>query len=151
MSETTVTAPAPVRPRHRRRWLLLGVPLVIALAVAAFLLRPDPSEQELQDAIAEADRLDPGWRFEDLEARRKVIPDEANAALPVLAGASCCRRRGHLPPRGLPVRRRRGRSRPTSLSVSQTCRRNCCSMTHWLATSRWNWPRKSRRWSRRAS
>ena len=85
MSEPTVIAAAPSRPRRRRRWLLLGVPMAIALAVLAFFLVPDPSEQELRDAIAEADRLDPGWRWEELEARRKVIPGEENAALCVLA------------------------------------------------------------------
>ncbi len=85
MSEPTMTAAAPSRPRCHRRWLLLGVPVAIALAVLAFFLLPDPSERELREAIAEADRLDPGWRWEELEARRKAIPDEENAALCVLA------------------------------------------------------------------
>jgi hypothetical protein len=42
---------------------------------------------EAQKAAAEADRLDPGWRFEDLEGGRAEVPDEENAALVVLAAA----------------------------------------------------------------
>jgi hypothetical protein len=41
--------------------------------------------RELADAIAETDRLDPGWRFSDLEARRQLPRPEQNAALQVLA------------------------------------------------------------------
>jgi hypothetical protein len=36
-------------------------------------------------AIAEADRLDPGWRMEAIEARRAVVPDGRNAAKNALA------------------------------------------------------------------
>src|SRR5262245_49659729 len=41
-------------------------------------------ELEYQEAIEEADRLDPGWRLADLEAARVLIPDEENSALQVL-------------------------------------------------------------------
>jgi len=41
-------------------------------------------ELEYQEAIEEADRLDPGWRLADLEAARAAIPDEENSALQVL-------------------------------------------------------------------
>jgi hypothetical protein len=40
--------------------------------------------KQLRAAIAEADRLDPHWRFDDLEAARASVPDERNAALAVL-------------------------------------------------------------------
>jgi hypothetical protein len=43
------------------------------------------SDRNLQEAIAEADRLDPGWRQEELEAEREEIPDAENAALCVEA------------------------------------------------------------------
>jgi hypothetical protein len=43
---------------------------------------------ELQTAIAEADRLDPGWRFEDLEAAREPVSDAENSAPIVLAVAA---------------------------------------------------------------
>ena len=42
---------------------------------------------ELREAEAEADRLDPGWRLKDLEAKRKVYPPEENAAICVMAAA----------------------------------------------------------------
>jgi hypothetical protein len=40
--------------------------------------------RQLREAIAEADRLDPGWQFEDLEATRAPVPDAENAAPQVL-------------------------------------------------------------------
>jgi hypothetical protein len=57
----------------------------VGIIVVVRLLLIDPSEQALREAIAEADRLDPGWRRQDLAARRPAIPDEQNAALRVLA------------------------------------------------------------------
>jgi hypothetical protein len=41
----------------------------------------------LQEAIAEADRLDAGWRLAELDAKRAVVPDEQNGALQVMAAA----------------------------------------------------------------
>jgi hypothetical protein len=59
--------------------------LLVSVVVGGLFTLIDPSKQELREAIAEADQLDPGWRWQELEARRKVIPDEENAALRVLA------------------------------------------------------------------
>jgi hypothetical protein len=42
------------------------------------------ARSEVATAVAETDRLDPGWRFEDLEAQRRLPPAEQNAALQVL-------------------------------------------------------------------
>jgi hypothetical protein len=42
-------------------------------------------ELEFQEAVEEADRLDPGWRLADLEAARAVVPDAENSAFQVLA------------------------------------------------------------------
>jgi hypothetical protein len=39
----------------------------------------------LQAAIAEADRLDPRWRLEDVEADQTVVPDAENSATVVIA------------------------------------------------------------------
>src|SRR5262249_39058911 len=41
-------------------------------------------ERDWQAACAEADRLDPGWRWDDLHARRPPVPVEQNATLRVL-------------------------------------------------------------------
>src|SRR5262249_42054030 len=35
-------------------------------------------------ALAEADRLDPGWQLFDLENKRATIPDDQNSAIPLL-------------------------------------------------------------------
>jgi hypothetical protein len=43
------------------------------------------AESHLQKTIAEIDRQDPGWRLEELEARRQVVPPEQNSALLVRA------------------------------------------------------------------
>jgi hypothetical protein len=42
-------------------------------------------EHRLAAAIADADRLDPGWRWADLEKKRAAVPDEKNSALFVIA------------------------------------------------------------------
>src|SRR5262245_9021223 len=89
MSEPALLdGPAPAQPKRGRRrllWLVLAGLLIAGVIVGVVFTLIDPSEQELREAIAEADRIDPGWRSEDLEARREVIPDDENAALCVLA------------------------------------------------------------------
>jgi hypothetical protein len=50
------------------------------------------ASRELAAALAETDRLDPGWRFEDLEAQRQLPPDRDNAALQVIAVGSSLQR-----------------------------------------------------------
>jgi hypothetical protein len=74
------------RPRRRLTWAFTIV------GCCALLLRWGwvhykwhLDELEYQEAIEEADRLDPGWRLGDLEAARPVIPDAENSALQVLA------------------------------------------------------------------
>jgi hypothetical protein len=39
------------------------------------------SEYSLNEALAEAESWDPGWRITELEAKRRAVPDEANSAL----------------------------------------------------------------------
>jgi len=84
----TQTTTPPARPRLRwwkrcLRWLLVLM-LVAGVAVWILLFMAD---RELRQATADADRLDPGWRYEDLEKKRATIPDEENSALQVLAVA----------------------------------------------------------------
>jgi hypothetical protein len=100
MSEPTVARePAPPEARRRKMLLVAGVlALVAAVGVAAVLVlhrkvpppeQPPPEyfDERLRDSIAEADRLDPGWRFADLEAAREKVSDEQNAAPLVMASA----------------------------------------------------------------
>jgi hypothetical protein len=80
-----VTTPKP--SRRRRYWLIaLSGFFVAGAAVMTFLgyVRPDLAERE---AVAEADRLDAGWRMEDLVAARQPVPDAENSAHVILAAA----------------------------------------------------------------
>src|SRR2546421_8755651 len=76
--------------RHapRRRWLR-RMALTVALALALPWVWAGWNlyryGNDLEAAIAEADRLDPGWRLEELEAKRDAPPDAENAALRVMS------------------------------------------------------------------
>jgi hypothetical protein len=75
-------------PSILRKWLFrIGVFLAVLFglewgAVTAFRYA---AARRLREAMAEVDCVDPGWRFEELEARRAAVADEDNAALCVLA------------------------------------------------------------------
>jgi hypothetical protein len=78
-----------VKPRRRKRliWSAL-VFLLVVLSLSAWVgYRSLVEDWALQSAIAEADRLDPGWRLAEIEAKRDVIPDSENGALLVMAAA----------------------------------------------------------------
>jgi hypothetical protein len=81
---TPSAAPISKRPRkwlRRLALVLLFFVLVIGVVVLFFLRA---ASSELNDVIAEMDRLDPGWRLEDIEAGRKVVPDDKNSALHIM-------------------------------------------------------------------
>jgi hypothetical protein len=87
MSETAIPEPQPLAP-PRRRWrfwsvicLVVGLAAVVGGFVALDYLR----ERDLREAVAEADRLDPGWDFDSLEAARADVPAAENGATTVLA------------------------------------------------------------------
>jgi hypothetical protein len=61
--------------------------MLVALAGVAFYL-DHQNERELREAEAEADVLDPGWRFQDLLAKRVPVPDAENSAPRLLAAAA---------------------------------------------------------------
>jgi ABC-type transport system involved in multi-copper enzyme maturation permease subunit len=72
-------------PAVASRWgerLVAGVPLALplGLVLAWYAHLHIQTEDRLRMAVAEADRLDPGWRMADLEAAREVVPDEQNSA-----------------------------------------------------------------------
>src|SRR5713226_5803442 len=80
-TETTATSRRPLR--RKLLWgALIASPFLFLLAWRGYEWYLD---RELRAAIAEADRLDPGWRLAELEAARAEILDEENAALQVLA------------------------------------------------------------------
>ncbi len=76
-----------VPPRTRSRWrkrLAVGVSLLLLLAGGYVYWFLSWSARELREATAEADRLDPGWHWDELEARRAAVADDDNSARCVL-------------------------------------------------------------------
>jgi hypothetical protein len=65
--------------------LIFALLAVYARWTVQHQVRVQNGEEELRATLEEVDRLDPGWRREDLKAKRRVIPDEENSALVVLA------------------------------------------------------------------
>jgi hypothetical protein len=69
-----------------RRWLfitvLVGLPLFLLAAIYGYVNHL--AELNLQEAMAEADRLDPNWRLPDLQANRPIYLEKDNSALQVL-------------------------------------------------------------------
>jgi hypothetical protein len=69
-------------PRRRRwwLWLVLAAGAVVGLAVGGIWYDDHSAGRAWADACAEADRLDPGWRWEELLAARPNPPDDRNVA-----------------------------------------------------------------------
>jgi hypothetical protein len=77
---STVTKPSPARTV--RRWLLriaLGVGAIVGLWAAKVAYDGRQLQQQWQEACAEADRLDPGWRWDEWAATWPNLPDERNS------------------------------------------------------------------------
>jgi ABC-type transport system involved in multi-copper enzyme maturation permease subunit len=66
-------------PKRLVNAALLLLPLCLMLAW--YLYSHWAAERSLEQAIANVDRLDPGWTFSELEDKRAVIPDEENSSL----------------------------------------------------------------------
>jgi hypothetical protein len=83
----TTSLSAPSRSRWRRRLLRAFLVMVIlAVAVGGYLfVITRLANRELDEVIAELDRTDPGWRWEELEANRATYPEGANSAIQVMA------------------------------------------------------------------
>jgi hypothetical protein len=71
--------------------------ILVSLTIAAYVVSRYAGDRRLQEAIAEADRLDPDWRAVDLEAKRLPVPDPAKNGIDQLV-----RIRNASPPRGWP-------------------------------------------------
>src|SRR5688500_13826018 len=100
MSMTSEPPPVPQAPpaKSRRRWRIAlafaAVFVAVPLAYCAYLSWS--TGRDLEDAIAETDRLDPRWRLEDLQANRKPVPDDRNAMLVIVKCNPAMRRQGML-------------------------------------------------------
>jgi hypothetical protein len=104
VSQTT-TVPS-VAHRPRRRWvrrLVLAFTTVAGLYVSLFACANWRARNAWQAACAEADRLDPGWRWEVLAARLPEVSPEQNSAERVKAAHRSL-------PRGWPDRKQFGRA-----------------------------------------
>lgn len=61
---------------------LAGLAVAVGLLVVVHAYRQNAAQRDLAAALAETDALEPdGWRLEDLNRQRRVIPDEENSAL----------------------------------------------------------------------
>jgi len=87
-----MTDPKPPIRQRRFRWLrtFCWAFLILLLLVGMFLggsywVITTNGDRDLREAFDEADRLDPGWRWEELDAKRAAVPDEQNSAMCVVA------------------------------------------------------------------
>jgi hypothetical protein len=74
------------RLSSRWRFILVGCGLVFAFASIALTMLSSQNwqaDRRYRAAAAEADRLDPGWRLDDIMAQREKVPDAINSALRV--------------------------------------------------------------------
>lgn len=90
MSHTQVQEPKPTRRSRSRllRWAIIIVAAAVSIVAGLYVYLEYYHDRELREAIAEADRLDPGWRFAEIEVARAIVPDAENSAPIVLAAAA---------------------------------------------------------------
>src|SRR4051794_7861509 len=84
------SAVPPGSGRTPARWgcarrMIVTLLVLLVLAAGGILLWLYLVERDWQDALAEADRADPGWTAPELEARRAEVTDVENSARRVLA------------------------------------------------------------------
>jgi hypothetical protein len=86
MTKLPPMTPPRLRPRRRvrKRTILLGlVGVLVAVLVGGYIYFATSTSSMIRDAKDEADRLDPGWTLDALEAKREVIPDAENSAIQI--------------------------------------------------------------------
>jgi hypothetical protein len=73
------------RRRHWWRWLIVAFVGLIVLTAGGFWMLQYFDNKAWTDACAEADRLDPGWRWDNLMAARPIPPADRNVSARVHA------------------------------------------------------------------
>lgn len=87
--DRTIDLTKPRRPR--RRWLKrLGWSLLslLILGFGAQRWSHYQAQKRLDEALAEMDRAEPGWRLKEIEAAREQIPEDENSARVIVAAAA---------------------------------------------------------------
>jgi hypothetical protein len=69
------------------RRVVIGLLVFTLVEVGRHLYKHHEVVTQLQEAVAELDRTDPGWRIENIEAARIPVSDAENGALCVVAAA----------------------------------------------------------------
>lgn len=88
MANSKITLAPAGQPSRKRRWYVLAlVLLVMAIPTGFVLFVQYQATSQIRLAEEQADKLDPGWRLEDLEAARARISDAENSALVVIETA----------------------------------------------------------------
>ena len=77
MAISTTGTSSPQQKRSWRWWIVVLVLCMIPVGFVlfAYVATRFAGQMRLEQAFAEADRLDPGWRFDDLEAQRLPYPE----------------------------------------------------------------------------
>jgi hypothetical protein len=82
----------PPRRRHRQWrwvvWVVVPLQLLLLAAAGAGTYAARLVDRRLEAAVAEADRDDPSWRWDDLMTARDPVPDRENSALVVAEALS---------------------------------------------------------------
>jgi hypothetical protein len=85
----TRSGSAPTEGRPRRQWRITWLAaLGLITALLALVYWTNAGNSVLEEAYARIDASDPGWRIEDLEAKRAVIAHDENGALVILKSDS---------------------------------------------------------------
>ena len=65
--------------------IVWGLLILSLLAIFGVFWNHTKMESKLQKTLAELDRTEPGWRWEDIEAARAEVPEEENSARIIVA------------------------------------------------------------------
>lgn len=89
MTQADPVPPAPPSERAPLRATLLRVAVILALClgvgVLSLLIARRSAGRTVGDAVAAVEALDPGWEWEQIQARRPTLPDDQNGGKQVLA------------------------------------------------------------------
>jgi hypothetical protein len=85
MSQANAATSTHRRPRRWRRRILLAFACLVLVACGGIFYFIWFSSYALNELMAEMDRDDPGWRLEEIEAKRRAVPDDRNSALQIMA------------------------------------------------------------------